>query len=73
LGLFNVMIAPGTSLGTYTGTFSILGGPTSTDFTTAGTATFTVNVVTVAPEPATLALLATGVLGLGAWKSFARR
>jgi hypothetical protein len=71
--IFSILIAPGTPNGAYTGTFSILGGATSTDFTTEGTATFTVNVVTVAPEPGTLALMGTGLLGLGLWGQWTRR
>jgi hypothetical protein len=65
--IFTVGIVSGTAPGTYTGTFSILGGPTSADFTTEGSATFSVTVTTV-PEPETLTLLTTGVLALGFWK-----
>ena len=64
---FNVNIAPGTSAGTYTGTFAILGGATGTDFSTQGSVPFTV-LVSPVPEPGTLTLLASGAVLVGIWK-----
>jgi len=54
--------------GTYTGVFSILGGPdggTNIDFSDLSDSSFT---VIVTPEPATIFLLASGLLGLGLLK-----
>jgi hypothetical protein len=65
--LLSIVIGAGTSPGTYTGSFLILGGPTSADFTTEGTATFTV-LVSPIPEPGTLMLVATGVAFAAFWR-----
>jgi PEP-CTERM motif len=63
--LFNVSIAPGTTPGTYSfNIFSILGGSTSADFNSLGSAQFNVNVSPV-PEPGTILLLGSGLLGIG--------
>jgi hypothetical protein len=61
--LFSVFISPGTPLGNYGfNTFSILGGTSSTAFNSVGSAQFN---VTVAPEPGTMLLLSSGLIGLG--------
>ena len=65
--IFTVGIVSGTAPGTYTGSFAILGGPTSTDSLTEGSAAFSLTVSTV-PEPGTLSLLSTGLLAFGFWK-----
>jgi len=65
--LFNVLIAPGTAVGTYGfNTFSILGGADGSAFAPTGSAQFAVTASPV-PEPGTIRLLVTGMLGLGAW------
>ena len=55
--VFGIDVAPGTSLGTYDGTLSIMtmGGTNDTGAGETFTADFT--VVVVAPEPSTLGLL----------------
>jgi hypothetical protein len=64
--IFEVDIAPNTPAGTYTGTFSILGGYTEplADFDVLATQTF--QVVVPAPEPATAGLLLLPLAGLAA-------
>jgi hypothetical protein len=65
--LFSVFIAPGTASGIYSpNLFSILGGADSNAFNPVGNAPFSVSVSPV-PEPGTITLLLTGMLGLGAW------
>ncbi len=59
VNLFSVLIAPGTSFGTYAfNFFNIVGGPDASTQNLLATQTFTVTVV---PEPATALLLATGL------------
>jgi len=61
--LFSVFIAPGTPSGNYSfNTFSISGGTSNVAFNTVGSAQFN---VAVTPEPGTLVLLASGLLGVG--------
>jgi len=68
--LFSVLIAPGATTGFYgSNSFTILGGPTSSDFNSVGSSVFTVNVSPV-PEPSTLILLASGLLALGGRNRF---
>ncbi len=70
IGLFSVLIAPGTPLGTYgSNTFTILGGLNGSSLTPLGTVTFTVNVVP-APEPSALLLFGSGLLVLAVFRRF---
>ena len=71
--IFDVLIAPGTLEGTYgPNTFTILGGADGSTFDLLGSAQFGVTVSPV-PEPGTITLLATGMLGLGVWSRSRRR
>jgi len=58
--LFTLTVPANSALGTYVGSFSILGGGDSGALDTLATANFTVNVV---PEPSSMILLVTGVAG----------
>ena len=65
--LFTLFIPTGSTLATYLGSISIIGGPTSISQNILATQTSTTNVTpaaTVTPEPSTWALLATGMLGV---------
>jgi PEP-CTERM motif len=71
--LFDVDLPANLALGSYTGVFSILGGPDGgmfTDFSTLSNSSFTVNAV---PEPTTIFLLGSGLAGLGLLKKRAQR
>jgi hypothetical protein len=64
--LFTVQIGPTVVPGLYSGTFTIQGGPTDTDFNNLATQNFSVGVG-AAPEPASgLLLLLSGVIGTAA-------
>ncbi len=69
--IFDVVLAPGITPGSYSGVFSILGGPdggTNTDFSDLADVSFTVDVTqktaSTTPEPGTLLLLASGLPAL---------
>lgn len=62
---FAVTIVPGIAVGSYNlNDFTILGGLTNVDFSPLGSTDFTVNV-SPAPEPTTLLLVGSGLLGMG--------
>ncbi len=61
--LFRITVAPGTTIGDYSGDFTFLGGTDGSSADTLGTVNFT---TAVTPEPSSLLLLATGLTGLGA-------
>jgi PEP-CTERM motif len=71
--IFTVTIGPGEPAGIYTlNGFTILGGLTNIDFIPVGSASFTVEVSPV-PEPGTLVLVTSGLLGLGIKRRFGKR
>lgn len=65
--LFTLFIPTGSTLATYIGSVSIIGGSTAGSQAILATQNFTTNVLsaaTVTPEPSTWALLATGMIGV---------
>jgi len=63
--IFDVIIAAGIAPGVYTlNDFTILGGVGGSDLTPVGSATFTVDVLSPVPEPGTLVLVGSGLIGL---------
>lgn len=65
LAIFTITIAPGLAPGVYSlNDFTILGGLTGSDFNVEGSTTFTVDVVSPVPEPATLVMVGSGLLAL---------
>jgi hypothetical protein len=75
IGLLNVTILASFGVGSYTGTFMLLGGAGVDSQDILGSADFTVNVTAptpggAAPEPETLPLLGAAIGVLLAWKRF---
>jgi PEP-CTERM motif len=73
--LFDVDLPANLAGGSYTGIFSILGGPdggTFSDFSPLSSSAFTVNVVAT-PEPGTIFLIGSGLAGLGLLKKRGQR
>jgi len=64
--LFTVLLPGGLAPGTYTGSFSILGGLDPSALGTLDTADFTINATapSAVPEPGTYVLMGTGVVAL---------
>ncbi|MBV9081260.1 MAG: PEP-CTERM sorting domain-containing protein [Acidobacteriaceae bacterium] len=62
-GLFVLTVPPNSPLGTFLGTFTLLGGATNTGTSTLGTVNF--SLTTVTPEPSSILLLLTGMAALG--------
>jgi hypothetical protein len=59
--LFTILVPAGTPIGDYTGSFTLLGGPTNSSFDPLGTVNFT---TAVTPEASTFVLLGTGAVGI---------
>ena len=67
--ILGITIAPGTPVGAYFGTLTLLGGGDEFALNDLGSANFELDVV---PEPASLVLLATGLAGLFAYRRCVR-
>lgn len=61
--LFVLTVAPQLPVGTFVGTFTLLGGANSSAFSSLGTVNF--SLTTYVPEPSGIMLLLTGLAGLG--------
>ena len=61
-GLFVLTVPPNSPLGTFLGTFTLLGGSNSSATATLGTVNF--SLTTVTPEPSSILLLLTGLAAL---------
>lgn len=73
--LFAITVLPGTGVGVYSGTVTILGGPDFSDQNILGSAEFSVNVEATSgdiPEPASVLLVGAG-LGLAMLHARVRR
>jgi hypothetical protein len=71
--LFVLRVPPNSPLGTFLGTFTLLGGANAGASGTLGTVNF--SLTTVAPEPSSIVLLLTGIAGLATtllWARFKR-
>lgn len=70
--LFDIVLPSRAAVGTYTGSFILLGGPDGNTYNTLSTAGFTLNVT---PEPSSILLLGCGLFAVAgvAWRRGAAR